>query len=180
MAEVWARFNTESNAIDSLEKALYFLGQIKESPENWKWVVTCCHSALYGFAVHVAKGTDDSSVVEVTKKGHPRLITFDNALKACKKSAGAREALVTSEDEDNSIIVIQKEFRNNFEHFNPCSWSIEVSGFPNHIKNLVNVTKYLAIDINFYSHIHGDERKKLLSVFEECISKISELSEYYV
>jgi len=33
MVEVWARFDAETNALDSLEKALYFLGKVKETEE---------------------------------------------------------------------------------------------------------------------------------------------------
>lgn len=179
MDEIWARFNTESNAADNIEKALYFLGKVKSSPEDWKWVVICCQSALYGFLIHVAKGTDDTSVVNITKKGHKRLITFDEALKICRCSQGARQALVTSEDENISIEIIQKEFRNKFEHFSPCSWRIEVSGFPDHIRTIINVIKRVAIDINFYNHIHGEERNRLLSVFEQSLAKTDELSKYY-
>ncbi len=179
MAEVWAKFNTETNAIDSIEKGLFFLGEVKKSPENWKWVVICCHQALYGFAVHVAKGTDDSSVITKTKKGRSMLISFDEALNICKSAMGAREALITSAEEDESIRIINKDFRNNFEHFNPRSWMIDVSGFPIHLRNFVNVTKRVAVDINFYNHLHGEEREKILSVFCRFIEQANELEKIY-
>ncbi len=179
MTPIWARFTTETNAADNLEKALYFLGNVKQCPEDWKWVIICCHSALYGFAVHVASGSNDSSVVNTTKSGNKRLISFGEALKICKGSEGARQALILSNDEEESINILQNEFRNNFEHFNPCSWSIEVSGFPQDIKNIINVTKRVVFDINFYNHIHGKERERLLTVFDECLNKANEISEHY-
>ena len=179
MANIWARFTTETNAADNLEKALYFLGNVKERPEDWKWVIISCHSALYGFAVHVASGSDDASVVTKTKKGKSRLITFGEALNICKTREGARGALVLTEDEQLSINIMQNEFRNNFEHFNPCAWSIEVSGLPRDIKNVINVTRRIAIDINFYNHIHGEELKRLLTVFDECLNSVNQLSEHY-
>lgn len=179
MTPVWARFDTETNAADNLEKALYFLGNVKNRPEDWKWVIICCHSALYGFAVHVASGSDDLSVINTTKKGHNKLISFGEALKICKKTIGARQALITSDEEDESINTLQNEFRNNFEHFNPCSWSIEVSGFPNDIKNIINVIQRVAMDINFYNHIHDEERTRLLEVFDQCLNKVNELAKFY-
>lgn len=94
MSERWARYDTESNAIDNLEKAAQFLRTVKDNPEDWKWVVICIFSPLYGFTIQVAKGSDDSSVITVTKKGHSRLISFGDALKHCKFSMGARSALV--------------------------------------------------------------------------------------
>jgi len=179
MNQIWARFTTETNAADNLEKALYFLGNVKHHPEDWKWVIICCHTALYGFAVHVASGSDESSVVNTTKKGNKRLISFGEALAICKNGIGARQALILSDDEEQSINILQNEFRNNFEHFNPCSWSIEVSGFPHDIKNIINVTRRVAIDINFYNHLHDKEKENLLTVFDECLNKVNALSEHY-
>ncbi len=179
MPERWARFDTESNAIDSLEKTASFLRTVKDNHEDWKWVVVSSFSSLYGFAIQVAKGSDDRCVIEVSKKGREKLITFGKALKICKQSIGARSALDTSKSEDNSIEIIQNEFRNNFEHFNPGSWSIEVSGFPDHILNIVNVIERLALEHNFYSHINESQKSNLKYVLAECKFITSQLSEMY-
>lgn len=179
MSERWARFDTESNAMDSLEKTAQFLRTVKDNPEDWKWVVVSSFSSLYGFAIQVAKGSDDRSFIQVTKKWHERLITFGEALKMCKQSLGARAALETSKDEDDSIDKIQNEFRNNFEHFNPGSWSIEISGFPGHIFNMVNVIERLALDINFYSHLSISQKDNLKYVIAECKFITSQLGKMY-
>ncbi|GAA0819487.1 hypothetical protein GCM10009111_23550 [Colwellia asteriadis] len=179
MSDRWARFDTESNAMDSLEKTAQFLRTVKDNPEDWKWVIVSSFSSLYGFAIQVAKGSDDRSVIQVTKKGHERLITFGDALKKCKQSLGARAALETSKDEDDSINKIQNEFRNKFEHFNPGSWSIEISGFPSHIFNIVNVIERLALDINFYSHLSISQKDNLKYVIAECKFITSQLGKMY-
>tara|TARA_R110000772_G_scaffold205748_1_gene316362 strand:+ start:1212 stop:1754 length:543 start_codon:yes stop_codon:yes gene_type:complete len=179
MTERWARFDTESNAIDNLEKTAHFLRTVKDNHEDWKWVVICIFSSLYGFAIQVAKGSDDLSVVNTTKKGHSRLITFDEALEACRVTVGGRNALVTSEAENESISTIQKEFRNKFEHFNPGSWSIEVSGFPDHILNILNVIRSLALDLNFYSHINEVQKSNLVYILDECAFIATKLREMY-
>ncbi|MDD9851121.1 MAG: hypothetical protein OXU94_05070 [Gammaproteobacteria bacterium] len=49
-------FTEESNAIDYLEKAYYFLTLIKQEPTNWKWVILALHGALYGFAICALQG----------------------------------------------------------------------------------------------------------------------------
>ncbi|MDT3322019.1 hypothetical protein Q4Q52_19985 [Shewanella sp. SP1S2-4] len=166
--ERWAKYDTESNAIDSLEKAALFLKTVKDNPEDWKWVVICMFSSLYGFAIQVAKGSDDSSVIKVAKNGHSRLISFGEALKDCKRSIGARTALVTTEHEDWAIDNIQNQFRNKFEHYNPGSWSIEVSGFPVIIYHILNVIRRLSLVHNFYSHISEEQRESLEYVLDEC------------
>ncbi len=179
MTERWARFDTESNAIDSLDKAVHFLRTVKDKPEDWKWVVICIFSSLYGFAIQVAKGSDDLSVVKVTKKGHSRLVSFGDALKICKLTAGARSALETTEQEDKAIERVQNEFRNKFEHFNPGSWSIEVSGFPDLVFHVVNVIRRLALEHNFYTHISEIQRVNLEYVLDECVFITTKLKEIY-
>ncbi len=176
MNSIWAEFTTESNAVDNLEKALYFLGKVKHKPEDWKWVIICCHSALYGFAVHVASGSNDSSVIKITKNNKKRLITFTGALKRCKSAC---PALILSDEEEKSITILQNEYRNNFEHFNPCSWIINVSGFPQDIENIINVIHRLSTSINFYIHLDEKERDSLSIVFDEFLNKLNELSDYY-
>ncbi len=179
MTERWARYDTESNAIDSLEKAAHFLRTVKDNPEDWKWVVVCIFSSLYGFAIQVAKGSDDLSVVNQTKNGKSKLIRFGDALKICRQSLGGRLALVTTDEEDMSIDAIQNEFRNKFEHSNPGSWSIEISGFPEHVFNIVNVIRRLALELNFYSHITEDQRENLEYILDECVFITSKLKSIY-
>jgi hypothetical protein len=179
MSERWVRYDTESNAIDSLEKATHFLRTVEDNPEDWKWVVICMFSSLYGFAIQVAKGSDDLSVITVTKKGHSRLMKFGDAIKDCKVTMGARSALLTKEKEDRAIDKIQNEFRNKFEHYNPGSWSIEISGFPELIYHVVNVIRRLALDHNFHSHYSVEQRANLEYVLDECVYITSKLKTVY-
>ena len=179
MSERWIRYHTESNATDNLEKAVHFLRTVKDNPEDWKWVVVCTFSSLYCFSIQVAKGSDDLSVIHKTKKGNSRLITFGEALKKCKRSFGARQALVTTKDEDESIDIIQNEFRNQFEHFNPGLWSIEISGFPDHIFNIISVIKRLALDLNFYSNLSKTQKDNLEYIIDECFFITSKLKVMY-
>lgn len=179
MTERWARFNTETNALDNLEKVAIFLDRAKCNPEDWKWVVMSCFGALYGFAIQVAKGTDDLFVVRKTKKGQSRLITCGEAIEICQQAIGARGPLELSEEERESINLIQNTFRNNFEYFNPGSWSIEISGFPDHILNVLNVVRRLAIDHNFYTHLDAQEKERLNLAIRKCELTIGELREMY-
>ena len=179
MKEHYARYDTESNAIDNLNKAAHFLRTVRDNTEDWKWVVVCIYSSLYRFAIQVAKGSDDRSVVKTTKKGNDRLITFDEALDICKVSSGGRTALVISSDEEKAINRIQKDFRHNFEHFNPGSWSIEVSGFPMLTKNVLSVLRRLALTHNLYTHIEEQNRINLEFTLDECDFLLNKLEAYY-
>lgn len=178
MTERWARFDTESNVLDNLEKMAMFLSRVRENPEDWKWVVISCFSALYSYAIQVAKGTDDLSVLE-GKEGKQRLISFQKALEYCEVPIGARGALELTEEEKTSIEKIQKVFRNNFEHFNPGSWSIEISGFPQHVLNALSVIRRLAVDHNFYTHLDEAQRERLHQALASCGKLAMQLRDEY-
>jgi len=179
MSGIYIKYDSELNALDDLEKAVHYISEVDDDPHNWKWVVRCCHSAMYGFAITAAKGSDDLSVVKVTKSGHRKLITFDEALKICCQSQGARHALDISNDERKSLRFLQDQFRNRFEHFLPGCWSIEVSGFPSHVLNQIHVIRRLAIDINFYSHLQLNELERLEAILSRCETKLEELANKY-
>ena len=82
--ESWMRFTEETNALDYLEKAYFFMKQTKTDLRAWKWVVLCVHSALYGFAICALRGTSCRSVVFITKNGEEKLIDFEKMIKNCQ------------------------------------------------------------------------------------------------
>ena len=171
-------FDSELNALDNLEKACMFLDSVSTNPQDWKWVTTSLHSAMYGYAINVAKGTDDKSVVNATKRGD-RLIPFHEALKICRMPIGPRAALSISFGEQESLKFLQNEFRNRFEHFTPGHWSIEISGFPNHVLNQLNVVRRLALEINFYTHLSIADMQKTERVFDKCEDLLTNLALNY-
>jgi hypothetical protein len=63
------RLTEESNALDYLEKAYFFIKQTEKEKIAWKWVTLTLFGALYGFAICACKGTSSSNVTIKTKKG---------------------------------------------------------------------------------------------------------------
>lgn len=51
MKSKYIKFTEESNSIDYLEKACFYIQSIKTKPTNWKWVILSLHGALYGFMI---------------------------------------------------------------------------------------------------------------------------------
>ena len=122
--EKYLRFTEETNALDNLERAGEFIVKTPSSRESWKWVVLALHGALYGFAISACKGTDYETVVKKTKRGHERLITFDEALRMCQDEQWmgtlyGGEPLKLSENQKDSIRRLKETLRNNFEHYIP-------------------------------------------------------------
>ena len=176
----WLRINTLSNAIDYLEQAASFTIKTDNNDIAWKWAIISLHGALYSFAICACKGTDGTSVTYLTKKGDRMLIGFNEALRRCQDIEHMQHTynsnpLVLSEQIEKSINLLKDEYRNNFEHFQPMGWSIELHDLPITAIDIFEVIKFLALETG-YSKVHISEelRKKIAVSIDESIQFLKE------
>ena len=80
----WLRLTEETNALDYLERAYYYICQIDKDTLAWKWRIVALYGSLYGFAISACRQTSGENVTYKTKKGEDRLIGFDKALELCQ------------------------------------------------------------------------------------------------
>lgn len=163
----WLEFSEEINALDDLEKAYFFIQQTRQDKNAWKWVVLCIYSAMYGFAICALKGTNPDRVIVKTKKRN-RLITFAEAIDRCQnplhiKMTVTSKHLQLNDEQKYSIKKISEGFRNNFVHYIPKSWRIEVSGMPTIIKDCLEVIGFLALDTGNYTHLTKNQQRRVRS-----------------
>ncbi len=151
------RLDERSNALDYLRKVRLHLAEVENDQWAWKWVFIALHGALYGFAITVAKGTDDSSVV----KQNGRLVSFWSALKHCQ-NIGALEQL--TESQKKSLERLAETLRNEFMHFQPKGWSIEVHGFPKIVIEVLGMIRALSEHPNVFIHLSGRQIEEVRSV----------------
>ncbi|SNX60424.1 hypothetical protein SAMN06296273_1891 [Nitrosomonas ureae] len=159
-------FTEEANAIDYLERAGEFISQVMTDENAWKWVMLSLHGALYGFAIAACKGSDYQSVVKISRKGHERLITLDEALEMCKDASwmGTLHGglpLNLSDSQKDSIKQLKETLRNSFEHYIPGGWSIELHGLPRISIDIIDVIYFLAIETFRYQHLNQKQREKI-------------------
>ncbi len=165
----YLRFSEETNALDYLERAGVFINETSSDPKAWKWVILALHGALYGFAICACKGSSHDYVVTKTKKGHEKLITFDQALSMCqdKQWMGTLHgglSLVLTPSQKDSIRRLKATLRNNFEHFTPKGWSIEMHGFPQIAMDILDVIRFLSVETSRYQHLNQSQRKRVKSI----------------
>lgn len=165
----WIRFDEQTNALDYLEKCFSFLKTVEQEPQNWKWVIITLHSALYGFAVSACKGMNSDSVITRTKSGHERLIDFDEAFKRCQDPTWMLvninyEEFKFSPNQLKSIRKLHKALRNNFEHFIPKSWSIELHYLPDMVYDCFEVIRLLIIYSDVSWRLRGVKLKEVKSI----------------
>lgn len=122
--EDFFRFDTETNAIDFLEKAIFFIKESKTNPKNYKWVAISLFGALYGFAVCASRRTNNNSVCYKNKAGEKRLKCFGDIIEFCEnkrhmKMTSNSKHLILTQEQDMAINILKDKIKNNFEHFSP-------------------------------------------------------------
>lgn len=173
----YIRYDSETNAIDFLEKAIAFHNLAESDPSYYKWIVISLFSALYGIAVSVSRGTANSlNKKDITFKdqyGQDRLEKFDNVLKRCqddsfmKKGSGSKALKLTTKQKE-SIDLLKNELRNNFEHFLPnFAWSIQIDLIKSIIPDILEVIRFLVFETNTYGFLDSERKKKIEELLAE-------------
>lgn len=148
----WVRTDEAEDVAASLRHAIRCRSFTSDDPQAWKWVALALHSALQGACVcHVV--TTASPVGAVTKQNAREWLAYFDAsrleptvkppktylmalpdlVKAVRKprSAGDRSnsvGVTISDRELRWLSRFHEEVRNQFVHFEPQGWSLEVSG----------------------------------------------------
>jgi hypothetical protein len=169
----WLRLSEETNALDYLEQAYYYIRQVNANVVAWKWVILALHGALYGFAVCACRGTNPNNVTFKTKKSKVKLISFDEVLKRCQdpnrmSMPGTGKCLQLTDRQKESIRRLRKQFRNNFEHYIPMGWSIELHGMPGIAIDVLKVIRFLALEASIHVYLNQTQQKKVKSIVFQC------------
>lgn len=195
MQENHIDFTEESNAIDYLEKAYYFLTLVKQNPINWKWVILALHGALYGFAICTLQGVRPELVyrginlqqtidgVDSQKKQPKKklmLESLDGALHKCQDSqimsmliCGRPLVLTTSQKA--SIKEMTKGLRNPFVHYIPKLWIILTERLPHISNDVLDVISFLATKTGTNPHV-AQERHKIEGLIHKCKTVLKEIN----
>ncbi|MES2096781.1 MAG: hypothetical protein V4459_08460 [Pseudomonadota bacterium] len=153
-AENWVQTDEAEDVAGSLRHALRATAWTADDPQAWKWVALALHSALQGACVcHLTMTM--APVGAVTERNAGEWLTYFEAsrsdpgarapktylmalpdlLKAIRKpnSAGDRSndaGIAISDAEIAWLRRFHDTVRNQFTHFEPMAWSLEVSGVP--------------------------------------------------
>ena len=172
--EDFFRFDIETNAIDFFEKAIFFIKESKTNPKNYKWVAISLFGALYGFAVCASRGTNNNSVCYKNKTGEERLKCFGDIIELCKnkrymKMTSNSKHLILTQEQDMAINILKDEIRNNFEHFSPKGWSIQIKIFHEIISKILEVIHFLALETGNYVLLDPIKKEYVKSLFSRTV-----------
>lgn len=166
------RTDERNEAIMSLKKTIQFLNETRDEVYNWKWVIISLHNCLQSFMILALKGSNSLSVMKpkdadrwleayYNDKEYPKVM-MDNFHKLFQKIKGDSmlqftysKKFVSNERIDKSVYRLN-ELRNNFIHFMPMGWSIELRGLPRLVNDIIEIINFLLHDSgNIYFYEEG-------------------------
>lgn len=158
-------FTEESNALDYLEKAFFYIRHIDHDHTAWKWVILSLHGALYGFAIAACHGTDPATVTRKTKNCE-QLISFGEALRRCQDPARMQMTVLSAcleltDNQKTALKRLKDTFRNTFEHFIPKSLHISLHELPAMCLECLPVVEFLALKTGNYTQLSLNERERI-------------------
>jgi hypothetical protein len=154
MERNWLTTDEADDVAGSIRHALRISAFLLDDAQTWKWIALAVHSALQGACVchltttatpigAVTKANaaewlayfEESRTNPHAKAPQTRLMALPGLLKAVRKarSAGDRSnelGVALSDKELNWLRYFHEVVRNQFVHFDPMGWSLEVSGIP--------------------------------------------------
>lgn len=160
MAVVYLETDESEEAVSALEAFTEWLTRVPEKTLHWRWVILTLHHSMQGFLVLALRGTHglhtmrDSTAakwIAAHETGNPRpkddLDSFLNLYKKAKLREKMTQTcfskpLTTTKVQDRSVKQLHN-LRNDFMHFPPHSWLIEVSGLPRICVDCLSIIEFL-------------------------------------
>jgi len=100
-----------------------------------------------------------------TRKGNPpkeRLADFGTLLSRSMKAANMEgQPLKLASGQTKDVKRLHRDFRNNFAHFVPKSWSIEKAGLPRIVRAAIEATDLLIHNERVDRQLSGNRKRRL-------------------
>lgn len=133
----------------------------------------------------IHKGTDEFGLpilAFATKADHPpsdklaRTFELFERLSNVKvrTELGAGGILMISEDEKRSFNLLN-EVRNNFTHFTPSGWSLELAGLPRVCRDIISIIERISQDDWPFRHLSQARRRKIAGLLVRCKKRLLKL-----
>ncbi|EFO30470.1 hypothetical protein TRICHSKD4_4062 [Roseibium sp. TrichSKD4] len=187
----WVRVTEAEDAAHSIRHALAFATLLNEDEQIWKWLILALHSALQGACVcHLT--TTAQPIGAVTKKNEKKwleyfeasrvnekidppqtyLMSLPDLLKKIRKpnSCGGStypNEITLSDHELSRLTKLHDEIRNQFVHFSPTGWAIEISGTLEIAKLVARIVNDILQAGWGFRHLSEDQKAELRQNLEK-------------
>lgn len=193
---MYMRTNEEAEAAGAINMASRFSEELETDFKPWRWLVIALHNAVQGFMVLSLRhgngllALDDESFakwMEAHEKSGPyprneKLDSYLNLYKKVKSESlgrmGGNKNFVPSGTQGKSIKKLN-EIRNEFIHFTPKGWSLEVNGLPRICLDCLALIRFLGWETEniFWHEIEHKEQAQFCC--EKLQVQLSEIDRVY-
>jgi hypothetical protein len=172
MARDWVKFNEYENVLASTDLLALAVSQLREQPSNWKWMMLAAHDALQGAMVCAGQNTSCTNILNKQSEketldwldkleGDEPAQYLADFLTLLKKYRKKYPSSAITADQLNDIRKLHNQFRNNFAHFTPKGWSIEIAMLPKIIGNALNLVEMAMHQHQVTIHLSGNMKRRL-------------------
>lgn len=189
------RTDTLHEAVTALESLNSMLPQVLSDPVQWKWVIQTLHAVLQNFMVAALEGTSPTRVLKpLSKKEQERISKgkmVERKLKnfmdlyACIKDGDmmsqytVSHVFVPNATQDKNVEDLN-ELRNEFIHFTPKSYVLDVWNFPSLTQDIIDIIRFLAFQsANVHWYHDGFLRLRTKSALTSIASVLDHITENY-
>jgi hypothetical protein len=191
MKETWLRTDEREDILASLRMLSSSCDAAGDDLSAWKWIVIGTHSALQGaMALHLGFGNDllvatpesASAWLDAHENGAPYPETMMDDFLSLYRKLKKHEILgfrFKPNGTHGGNVRRLNRFRNQFVHFMPQGWSIELSGMPQICRDCLDVVGQLG-ERSLCMRWESDEQCKSFSqLLEQCQLKLTALHVAY-
>jgi hypothetical protein len=188
---VYLRTDEELELANAMKMAAEFAGNVLREPHLWRWIIIALHNAAQGAMVLSLRHgngllalSDESyaewmSAYEKNEAPPPeRLDSYLNLYKKVKHSqwgrVGGNKRFVPVGQEGSDIKRLNA-LRNEFIHFTPKSWSLELDGLPRIAASVTRLISFLAVETQnvFWHSVEArDALAQSTVAFQEAIERV--------
>lgn len=168
MKTKWLRTDERKEAAKGLEFLIHALNLSKQDIYYWKWVIIGLHNTVQSFIVCSISGTagigalKKEVAIKILKEMEsdtrtyiePKLDYFPGLYDKMKKQLSFSPGKTI----DKSIVRLNI-FRNDFIHFTPKGWSLELAGLPDISRDCLKVIEFLGWNPG-HMHWHQEKMRK--------------------
>lgn len=175
----YVRFDEIENVLSSLEMMAHVarFAKKKSGLAQWKWLLVGAHDSIQGAivcAIADSTGTNilsKKSAAKVLNWLEDRSKNYSDEYMADFKTLLKRTGVVLATSESKDIRKLHS-FRNDFAHFTPKTWSIELAGLPRIITVALKLVEHFMNADRVLLQLSGNRKRRLSRSLGEIRSEL--------
>jgi hypothetical protein len=171
LAASWVRFDEYEDVLASTDLLAMVAPNLRKHPSNWKWMILAAQNGLQGALVCAIQDTSGTNILE-TKSAtkvlrylealegdipQERMADFMTLFRRYRKMYPCKGTI----QQLKQIRRLHQEFRNDFAHFVPKGWSIELAGLPAIIETALKLIEEAMNQDQVLMRLSGNRKRRL-------------------